>query len=236
MEKLIGKRSPVSKKGVIWSIINYFVGYNFVYPIIAILLSMAIFDFEGIAPIFSWIIYIGMLAITLQALFPYIRESWDNFIKRLGANLVSVIGYTIMLLVVSIVTSAFVSNIVGPDQSINQQGVELMTKSEPWQMFFAIVIFAPVVEELLFRGCFYRSLSSKISLRNAAIISALLFGMIHILEGILTLNLRDMSYILVYGSMGLLFVKVYDDTQSIIPCILVHSLYNAVSFLMMMLL
>ena len=234
MEKLIGKESPVSKKGILWATIHYFAGYTLVYPVVGIVFSMLLFDIEGLAPVFSWAIYIGMLVITVHYLSPYIKESWGNFTNRLGENLVSAIRYTFILLIVSIFTSLIVSTVFGPDQSINQQGIDSAIGSEPLQMFFAIVIFAPIVEELLFRGCFYRSFSSKMPIHVAAIISAILFGMIHILEGIITMNFRDMAFILVYGSMGLVFVKVYDETQSIVPCIIVHSLYNVISFLMVL--
>ena len=233
MEKIIGKRSPVNKGSFIAAVLNYFVGYTFVFPLLGMFVSALVLNFDGLAPVIAWVIYIGVLLITLYLLFPYLKESWPNFTKDVTKNILWVIIFTFALIVVATATSAIVSLIFGPDTSINQQEVELITRIQPVQTFFAIVIFAPVVEELVFRGCLYRSLSAKMPTTLAMVISALMFGAVHILAGILTFNLRDIAFILVYGSMGLVFVKVYDNTQNIISCILVHSLYNAISFAIM---
>jgi len=233
MEKIIGKRSPVNRASFIGAVLNYFVGYTFVFPLLGMFVSTVFFNFEGLAPVIAWVIYIGVLFVTLYLLFSYVKESWPNFTKDTTKNILWVLIFTFALIVVATVTSMIISLIFGPDTSINQQEVELITKAQPVQTFFAIVIFAPIVEELIFRGCLYRSLSSKMSTNSAMIISALMFGAVHVLAGILTFNLRDIAFILVYGSMGLVFVKVYDNTQNIISCVLVHSLYNAISFAMM---
>ena len=53
--------------------------------------------------------------------------------------------------------------------------------------FFLIIIVAPIIEEIVFRGLFYKTLKNFIPFVQASIISSLIFAIIH--ENILSLTI-----------------------------------------------
>ena len=89
------------------------------------------------------------------------------------------------------------------------------TVNELMWMFLSLCIIAPVFEELLFRGVFMKILDPYGS-GIAIFISALAFAIAHF---------SPVSFLVVL-IMGILMalLKIYSD--SILPCIIFHSLYN----------
>lgn len=91
--------------------------------------------------------------------------------------------------------------------------------------YMAIGIFAPVVEEIVFRGAILRILLGLFN-RSwhwvAIIFSALIFGAIH-------LNLAQGLHAFV---IGLLLGWMYYRTSSVVPGILLHWINNTVAYLM----
>ena len=85
------------------------------------------------------------------------------------------------------------------------------------------VIMAPVVEEIIFRGCIYRFLKSQTSLLVAQIISGCIFSIMHA-------NL--LSFVpLIF--VGILLARIYEKTGSLNASIWFHALFNAFSLLML---
>jgi hypothetical protein len=101
------------------------------------------------------------------------------------------------------------SNLVGEQASL-------------WGSLLALVVVAPVGEELLFRGLILNGFLSRYSVRKAIVASALLFGAFH---------LNPWQFV---GATlaGLLFGWWYVQTRSLIPCIVGHSLFNGVPFVL----
>lgn len=91
--------------------------------------------------------------------------------------------------------------------------------------YLAVGIFAPVVEEMVFRGAVLRTLVDMFNRQwhwVAIVLSALLFGVIH-------MNLAQGLHAFV---IGLLLGWMYYRTSSIIPGILLHWINNSVAYLM----
>src|SRR5699024_7720233 len=83
-------------------------------------------------------------------------------------------------------------------------------------------IFAPILEELLFRKIIFGSLYKRINFFWAAILSSLAFGVIHL----------DLTHLLIYTGMGLVFSYLYVKTKTIIVSILVLMVMNTITVLM----
>lgn len=87
--------------------------------------------------------------------------------------------------------------------------------------YFAVCIFAPLVEELVFRGAILRSLLGSLNKHWLAIlISAILFALIH-------LNLAQMPHAFI---IGLLLGWIYYRTGSILPGVAFHWVNNTAAF------
>ena len=85
------------------------------------------------------------------------------------------------------------------------------------------------LEEIIFRGFLFKMMA-KDGLKSAIIVSSLTFGLGHIVN---LLNGADFISTLMqvcYAvSIGYLFVVIFHKSKSLVPCIITHSVFNAVS-------
>jgi membrane protease YdiL (CAAX protease family) len=86
-----------------------------------------------------------------------------------------------------------------------------------------IVIAAPVSEEICFRGMLFGGLRTRLPRLAAALISALIFGALHVLTGI--------SAVPPLIAFGFVLALLYEQTGSILPGILLHMLNNSVALI-----
>ena len=93
--------------------------------------------------------------------------------------------------------------------------------SHPISGPLALVVIAPLTEELIFRGLILRGLLARTSPWRAIVISALLFGLVH-------LNPWQIPFAFV---AGLVFGWVYFRTGSLTLCMAGHALHNSISLL-----
>ena len=94
-------------------------------------------------------------------------------------------------------------------------------------LWLAIILLAPLSEEVLFRGFLYRGLEqSKVGVWGAIGISALLWAIIHV-----QYDLYGMATIF---AGGILLGVVRQVTGSILPTILLHALMNLIATVQVM--
>lgn len=95
----------------------------------------------------------------------------------------------------------------------------LNSEQYPWLSVFLVVVFAPLTEEILFRGLILRGLLSRMGAPAAIGTSALLFALVHV---------NPWQFI---GplALGILFGWWYVRTRSLVPCILGHAVNNALA-------
>jgi membrane protease YdiL (CAAX protease family) len=84
-------------------------------------------------------------------------------------------------------------------------------------------LIAPIAEEVFFRGFLFSVLASRIGVLWGALVTGGIFGLIH-LSGSPPLGVA------VLVAFGALLCVVYWKTGSLIPCMALHALNNAVSF------
>lgn len=127
----------------------------------------------------------------------------------------SVLG-VIMALLAQGLAASIELEIFGIDPgSENTQGIMEMARALP---IFIILpaILAPVLEEIIFRKIIFGSLYKKMNFFLAALISSLIFAIIHM----------DLAHTLIYATMGFVFAFLYVKTKRIIVPIIVHAGMN----------
>lgn len=131
--------------------------------------------------------------------------------KWLTSVLVILLTFLCMPLVVTVnaFSMLFVENEVTNLQPL-LQGVPA------WQIVLMIGIIGPVSEEFVFRGVIYHGYRRSGRLVAAMLMSALLFGLIH-------LNFNQMSYAILVGVIGVLLIE---GTGSIFYSMLFHMTVN----------
>ncbi|CYV60742.1 CAAX amino terminal protease family membrane protein [Streptococcus suis] len=93
-------------------------------------------------------------------------------------------------------------------------------------LFLFTVFFAPVLEELLFRGILMGKVFGKDSIVGL-LLSSFLFGLIH--------NPTNIGSWVVYGGMGLVLGLAYRISGKYTNALILHSLNNLIGFLLMLL-
>jgi hypothetical protein len=89
----------------------------------------------------------------------------------------------------------------------------------------AVIVVAPVAEEIFFRAFFYRALRTRLPVWSAALIDGLVFGALHF-QGI------DTAIILpVIAVFGVGQCVVYERTGSLFAVIAIHAAFNTVAML-----
>jgi CAAX protease family protein len=89
----------------------------------------------------------------------------------------------------------------------------------------AVIVVAPVAEEIFFRAFFYRALRTRLRVWSAALIDGIVFGALHF-QGI------DTAIILpVIAMVGVGQCLVYERTGSLFAVIAIHAAFNTVAML-----
>ncbi len=88
--------------------------------------------------------------------------------------------------------------------------------------FLSLVLFAPIVEEIAYRGLLYESLKKKTSIVYGIMFSSLIFAFIHEFT-----NITFFSFFI----LGIIYALIFQKTRSLTLAILVHSFTNLLSLL-----
>ena len=85
------------------------------------------------------------------------------------------------------------------------------------------------IEEIIFRGFLFKMMA-KNNVKSAIIVSAITFGAGHIVNLFVGAELIPTLIQICYAaSIGYLFVIIFYKSQSLVPCIVTHSLVNSLS-------
>lgn len=98
-------------------------------------------------------------------------------------------------------------------------------------VYFAAMIITGIVEELLFRGFLFKAMS-KSNIKGAIIVTSITFGIGHIVNlvnGNSTDYVETICQIFYAVAIGFLLAAVLYVGESLIPCIITHSMLNALS-------
>lgn len=108
-----------------------------------------------------------------------------------------------------------------PYQEMVEQLAEVNTVGEFAVLFLLIVVAAPVVEELVFRGVLYRFLKGRVKPWLALTISSLLFAVIHF----------NILQLLPLFLLGMLLGRAYERTGSLRVPVAFHAIFNFITTL-----
>lgn len=230
--KIITTMSPLSLRRMVLLILNYCLGYLYIYPKLGIMFI----NFFGIKTtstvmIMQFVIYAIVIIISIIIAFPLLKESYDTWKQDktlvFKKNIKLIIGMYIFTFLVSFLVSLFTKTVT----SNNQVGVSTSINQFPYLMAFTTMIFAPIVEEILFRGVFYRSFRSRFNWLVASVISCCAFGFIHVYDSILQGMWMDCWYFFVYAVIGFFLCRAYEETDTIYGSMILHFINNSIAFL-----
>lgn len=108
-------------------------------------------------------------------------------------------------------------------------GININNSASEIIFYILTMINVGFIEEIIFRGFLFKMMA-KDNVKRAIIVSAITFGIGHIVNLLngseLIPTLMQISYAI---SIGYLFVIIFHKSKSLIPCIITHCLVNSLS-------
>lgn len=217
-------------------LVHYFVGYLYVYRIIATKITLAVDPGATILlPSVQLAIYLFTAGVAIALAWPSLQNSWVRFREHTQSNLKMSAYLVVVILVVNMVLSLLIGLLTQTGNSVNQEEIRNASTVLPLMTILSTCVFAPIIEETVFRAGAFSCLRGKTGFWIAALISSILFGSIHIVDSLLAGNLVDVSYLLVYAGIGMVLAYGYEKSSScMVPCV-VHAANNIISMLFMLL-
>ena len=140
-----------------------------------------------------------------------------------GAISSAVAGW-LMVTPVVVVTGWLLVRLVGDPGGSNPLLELVLGSKDPLALFllgWTAVVLAPLFEETIFRGALLPVLAKRWGTAGGVVLSALLFAMAHI-------SIGELAPLTVLG-VGLALLRV--STGRLLPSVLMHALWNAITFL-----
>ncbi|ASN07059.1 CPBP family intramembrane glutamic endopeptidase [Virgibacillus necropolis] len=205
-----------------WYVILTYIIMQFSGIVFAPLLfaTLPISEFQAVIywTIFS---FAAGLVVILLIMKPYMKVPATRDAAKPGAIVLWSIVGVFMAYFAQYIASIIEIQILGIQPgSANTEMIIDITRAAPIFMVIPAII-APIVEEVIFRKIIFGSFYKKMNFFLAALLSALIFGIIH----------GEPEHILIYGSMGFVFAYLYVKTKRILVPIIVHMTLNSISVL-----
>ena len=215
----------------------YFIFYAFLLEPIVVFLTLKLHPeaiFVSIPISFS----IDLLLLILIAWIakPVWKDGFYKIKQQFSRNLKLAFKCVGFILVVNMALSILVSLFTNTQTSANQEIIMQNIEVAPLYMAFSALLFAPVVEETIFRGMIFTKARSYFNPKVAMFISACTFGFMHVFASFLAGNYLDLSYFVIYFAIGFVIAWAYEKSESIVVSTLVHFGNNFVAMLPLLLL
>jgi membrane protease YdiL (CAAX protease family) len=213
-------------------ILNYFVGHQFVYPLILWFILKSNDPGFTVYPLWSLIVLYGTtILVTLYLAWPLLAESWAAMRHHVGHTIRTVLAIFPLMYFTSIVLAVLIAQLSGQATSGNQTSLIELLGEFPVFTVILTVLFAPIVEELVFRGAFYRYFRAKGMYWMPMLLSASAFSYIHLSVALNAGHFSELWFFPLYAVLGAFLSVAYEKTGNIFGPILLHFSYNAFGLL-----
>lgn len=153
-------------------------------------------------------------------------KDFKEYFKDFKNNFETSFKYWFAGFIIMVVSNLIIAIFFKGANATNEEGVRDMINTVPMYMLFAVSIYAPFVEELVFRKGFREIFNSKYVY---IIMSGVVFGSLHVLSSI-TAPI-DLLYLIPYSALGISFASLYYKTNNIMSSMIMHSLHNTMAAL-----
>ncbi|MBR4830864.1 MAG: CPBP family intramembrane metalloprotease [Bacilli bacterium] len=157
-----------------------------------------------------------------------IIKDFKEFIGNKGKWFFKYIGLFIGSVVVMGALNLILSKITNMSSSENEELVRELIKKFPVYMAVSTILYAPFVEEILFRKCVRKIIPGNDKLVKIAyiLISAIIFGLVHVISLDATFNdfLMGIPYMVVGLSLGYIYIK----TDNVFATMQFHLMHNTI--------
>ncbi len=215
----------------IFLLFHFTIGYFALYPFILV----TIIDLVGLD---SWltngtidIVYsLLMLVLSVYLVRDLLLRSINVLAEHPLKTFKIILTTFSFMLFSSFVLNYVITYLSGLGDSANQSYIIDLFKDYPYLIIIQALVYAPIVEEIMFRGLIFGSLAKK-SIPLAMFVSSLLFGLAHVYESLLSGNFADLWFIPTYAMLGYFLNRAYLKSGTIVSSMALHFMNNALGLL-----
>ncbi len=184
--------------------------------------------------IYNFICDIGLMIIIFFLYKKELIQNFKDYFHNFKDNFEESFKYYFIGLIGMIVSNILIVLLVKEANANNENTVrELITKA-PIYMIFSVSIYAPFIEEIIFRKSIKDMILSikdnKITKYIFIISSGLIFALMHIIGS--ATSIYDYFYIIPYASLGIAFASLYYKKDNIFYTIMIHSMHNTLAIIL----
>lgn len=184
--------------------------------------------------IYNFICDIGFILIIFLIYKNTIIKNFKEYFKKFGQNFETSFKYYLVGLIIMIISNLIITFVFTKASANNEETVRSLIDNYPLYMIFSVSIYAPFIEEIIFRKSIKDSIMSfgnnKFTKYLYIAISGLIFSSLHVV-GITTSN-WDYIYIIPYLSLGCAFAALYYKTDNIFSTITMHAMHNTITVIL----
>ncbi len=178
-------------------------------------------------PLFPKIIYMiayetVILVLILLIFYPKLKRDFMDMKKNHMNYYSKYFKYWLLGLLIMMVSNLLIMQFTDNQVASNEQAVQSLFDISPAYIFFSAVIFAPLVEELVFRQGIRNIIPNKLLF---IIVSGLVFGGLHVISSDMT-SLSELFYLIPYCTPGIIFAYILAKTDNIFVSVGLHFMHN----------
>ncbi|MGO5050263.1 CPBP family intramembrane glutamic endopeptidase [Dysosmobacter sp. Sow4_B12] len=230
------KTSPYMTPGEQIAGTVFFVIYLVVLPFAAgplFRLAGRLLDVTISAALQNVIYYYVLFAVTVLIFHKFLARTCRNLADNLGGACRMLLVGLVALYGLNELAYRLTNLIITNRTNLNDTAISAQMDSAPYMTLLIVVLLAPFVEEVLFRGLVFGNLKGK-SRPVAYVVSCALFALLHVWQ--FAVVYQDVTYFLLmlqYLVPGAVLAWVYDRSGTLWTSIALHALTNALSVLAM---
>ena len=177
------------------------------------------------------VFYVVILSLMIGVFYKQLIHDFKIFKSYFKEYFVLILKTWGKALVLIMITTIIIQIITNTTQANNQIALQNSFNSNPVFIAILAMFYAPIAEELMFRGVFRKFIKNK---KLFIIVSGVVFGLMHVIDDSKTL--AEFSYVFVYSILGIYLAGIYAKTNNLCTNIFMHFMQNTLSVIGMILL
>lgn len=177
----------------------------------------------------TYLPYVIIFILVLLFNYKYIIEDFKIFKNNIKVYLPFVIKRYLYMLLIMIVVAVPVVLINNGSTSNNQKMLNAMFSKLPLISVLLSCLYAPFVEENIFRLSLSKIVKNKYFF---IILSAIIFGFLHVFDK--SNSIKDYLFVFQYSALGICLAKAYSDSNNIFVSISMHFMQNFLAALLVL--
>lgn len=219
---------PYSKKKIFFLLFHFTMGTYALYPmlIVAILARSNRMEILG-DPRVDLVYSVLLLILSIYLTKDFWIEMGRRFKQEPMINIKTVLITIPLMLGTSMILNYAITTLTGLDGSQNQNELIKIFGDFPLLLVFQALIFAPIVEELMYRGLLFGMLQKR-SQMFAVLFSSFFFGMAHVYPSLFDGQYMDLVFLPTYFMLGFWLNRAYIKSKSLYTPVIIHFINNAI--------